>query len=450
MALEFPQKNNTDKRLARLLKSIDKLPDTPGVYIFKGSRGEKLYIGKATSLRSRVRSYARADIADTRGPLIVAMFGNAAKVDYIETNSVLEALILEANLIKKYLPPHNTKDKDNKSFNYVVITREKFPRVLLRRGREVAMLGRDEEAKQYRAVFGPFPSGSSLREALKIVRRIFPYRDMCVPAEEMIATGKQPRPCFNSGIGLCPGVCSGAITAEEYAKTIRRIILFFEGNMKRLLRSLEKDMHAYARAEEFEKAADIRKAVFALQHIQDVSLVSRDAIEMSTTPATAGALGSVFRIEAYDIAHLGGSSTVGAMVVVEDGRAQTSEYRKFKIRRAILSKKGNDDVGNLAEMFTRRLAHPEWPMPQLIVVDGTGPQRRVVEDILTRRSLSIPIVSVVKDEAHKPRDIQSDTGLAAELAVTHKAAILIANSEAHRFATGYHKVRRGKDFLPGK
>ncbi len=434
-----------------------KLPDTPGIYIFKDSRGRKLYIGKATSLRDRVRSYASDDLVVTRGPLIESMFQNAAKVDFIATDSVLEALILEAHLIRKYLPPHNTKDKDNKSFNYVVVTREAFPRVLLKRGREIVMLGRDGEEKLYKAVFGPFPNGSSLKTALKIVRRIFPYRDVCIPAADMIAAGKKPKPCFNSSIGLCPGVCAGEMTKEQYAKTIRRITLFFQGNTKKLIRALEKDMAAHAKREEFEEAAKIRHTIFALQHIQDVSLISRDAVYTPTQNAdSAGALGAVFRIEAYDIAHLGGSATVGAMVVVQDNEAHTDEYRRFRIRRAAprasgaygAAGKGNDDVGNLTEMFTRRLTHPEWPMPQLIVVDGAAAQRKAVEKILAERHLAIPVVSVVKDEAHKPRDIQSDSGLGQGMIETNRAAILLANSEAHRFAMSYHRLRRGKNFLP--
>lgn len=440
MAPETPQKN---KQLARLLRSIDKLPDMPGVYIFKNARGQKLYIGKATSLRSRVRSYSRPDIINTRGPLIEKMFHTAARVDFIQTNSVLEALILEASLIKKHQPPYNTKEKDNKSFNYVVITRENFPRILTKRGREIVLLGAAEEKRQYKAVFGPFPNGASLRDAMKIIRRIFPYRDTCTPASEAIAAGKTPRPCFNHSIGLCPGVCTGAITAAEYAKTVRRITLFFEGNMKRLLSSLEKDMNAHARAEEFEKAADIRKIIFALQHIQDVSLISRDDVEQQVVDEH-GAAGTTFRIEAYDIAHLGGSSTVGVMVVVENGESRPAEYRKFKIR----GPKGNDDVGNLSEILERRLAHPEWPLPQLIVVDGSLAQRNAAEKILEAKKLpaSIPVVSVVKDEHHKPRDIEGDPAMTEK----HRAAILRANSEAHRYVMKFHKVRRGKDFLAGR
>ena len=173
------------------------LPDVPGVYKFLGSKREILYIGMATSLKSRVRSYFASDLVATRGSHIRKMVGDAVAVEWHETDSVLEAMILEANLIKKHQPPANSRDRDNKSFNYLVITREEYPRVLIVRGRE---LFQKWQEKDIRHLFGPFPAGGSLKAAVKLVRTIFPFRDMCVPG-----SGK---PCFNRQIGLCPGVCT--------------------------------------------------------------------------------------------------------------------------------------------------------------------------------------------------------------------------------------------------
>src|SRR3989304_2857242 len=182
-------------------KLTTKLPDNPGVYIFRGPKRVILYIGKATSLHTRVASYFRRDLISTRGPIIAGMIEAAKNVDFIETDSVLEALILEAQLIKKHQPPYNTKEKDNKSFNYVVITKEDFPRVMTMRGRELGELNLKPNTSNLKAVFGPFPQGSVLREALKIVRKIFPFSDNCRP--------NQGKSCFNAQIGLCPGVCAG-------------------------------------------------------------------------------------------------------------------------------------------------------------------------------------------------------------------------------------------------
>ena len=166
-----------------------KLPDTPGIYIFRDSRKKILYIGKATSLRDRVRSYFTSDLLKTRSPLIATMVARASSITWTETSSVLEALILEASLIKKHQPPANTDEKDNKSFNYLVVTREGFPRILIVRGRIL----HDTSIKKdfvVKTLFGPFPHGGQLRGALKIVRNIFPFRDTCVPAVALVKVGR--------------------------------------------------------------------------------------------------------------------------------------------------------------------------------------------------------------------------------------------------------------------
>jgi len=170
-----------------LIDSIKKFPKTPGVYFFKRVKNNKtniLYIGKATSLRDRVRSYFSNDIAITRGPKIVGMLEECTEITFEKTDSVLEALLLEAHLIKKYQPEYNTKEKDNKSFYYVVITKEDFPRVLLVRGRDIlvgALGGKKKIDYTIAHSFGPFPSGQTLRDALGLIRKIFPFRDKCVP-----------------------------------------------------------------------------------------------------------------------------------------------------------------------------------------------------------------------------------------------------------------------------
>ncbi len=384
-----------------------------------GSKKELLYIGKATSLKSRVRSYFGGDLHQTRGPLLVEMLAQAKKLEWQECDSVLEALILEANLIHARQPRYNTLLKDDKSFNYVVITKEDFPRVLLVRGRE---LSQDFSAPLH--IFGPFPHGAQLKEALKIVRKIFPYRDTCTPAPEAIKLGKKPRPCFNSHIGLCPGVCSGAISKTEYRKIVRRIALLFSGKKKELMKGLERDMKRAAKEEKFEEAARLRGQVFALGHIQDVSLI-KDEYRSPWTPLGKGSM----RIEAYDVAHLQGSAAVGVMTVVEDTTAQKNEYRTFHIRSA----KAGDDAGALREILLRRFGHDEWPYPRLIVVDGAAAQMNTAGKVLEGLGVAIPIVGVVKDEKHRPREIR---GLKKEMS---ERDILLANAEAHRFAIGRHR-----------
>jgi excinuclease ABC subunit C len=409
---------------------IAKLPDTPGVYFFKQKSGAILYIGKATSLRDRVRSYFSQDIATTRGPKIVAMLEAFADIDFQQTDSVLEALILEANLIKKYQPPYNTAQKDNKSFSYVVITKEDYPRVLLARGRDIEMTNyandieftnkgqKGEVPYKIAHSFGPFPQGSAIKEGLVLIRKIFPYRDTCIP--------NSGRPCFNRQIGLCPGVCTGEISKEEYKQTMKNIVEFFKGNKKAVIKNLEKQMKEFAKDKEFEKAGEIKHRIFALNHIRDISLIKQENIHEKS--------GLIYRIEAYDVAHMSGKDVVGVMTVVENGTAQKSEYRKFKIK---LEK--NNDVGSLKEMLRRRLNHDEWRLPNLIVVDGAAAQKNAAEAVLLEYGYQIPVMAITKDEYHRPKNILGD-----RMHLVHDKEMLLANNEAHRQAIAYHKKLRDR------
>ena len=432
---------------------IDKktLPDEPGVYFFKKGR-RILYIGKATSLRSRVRSYFRDDLDETRSPLIRQMVNDATNLTWQVTDSVLEALVLEAHLIKQYQPPYNTREKDNKSFHYVVITGERWPRLVTVRGHDLAKLrsgeiepvttagGKPSRSRSamtilsrtpIKKVFGPFTSGSALEEALKLIRKIFPYRDRkCTPADEQSGA---PKPCFNYQIGLCPGVCVNSIERREYLRLIRNITLFFEGRKSKLLNTLTKEMDQAAKRQEFEHAADLRKAIYALNHINDVALLKRDLLDEPDQADNAA-----YRIEAYDVAHLAGEALVGVMTAVVNGEVSTDAYRKFSIRSGI----GVDDTGALQEVLHRRLKHTEWPYPDLIVVDGAKAQKNAAERTLREQGVQIPVVAVTKDERHKPREILASTD---RLVNDHKQSILLANSEAHRFAIEYHrKQMRGR------
>ena len=193
------------------------LPDSPGVYFFRDNEGNILYIGKATSLQDRVRSYFNPDLMKARGLRLVSMVTAADTVTYQETGSVLEALLLESKLIKDHVPPYNTKEKDNKSFTCIVITKEEYPRVLAVRIREFEKRFTKKDVLE---VYGPFASLTQLRAAMKIIRRMFPYYDYCDP--------NQGKACFNAQIGLCPGVCTGVISPAEYKIHISNIRKLFE------------------------------------------------------------------------------------------------------------------------------------------------------------------------------------------------------------------------------
>ncbi|MFA5792180.1 MAG: GIY-YIG nuclease family protein, partial [Candidatus Paceibacterota bacterium] len=416
-----------------------KLPDSPGVYFFR--KGNKiLYIGKATSLKDRVKSYFANDLIATRGPLLVDMVFNADKIAFEQTDSVLEALILEAELIKKYQPKYNTKEKDNKSFNYIVLTKEKFPRVLIERGRNLEMI-EDKEFK-IQNKFGPFTNNTQLKEAVKIIRKIFPFRDRCLTfialdTHSTIRTRSRSyramgKPCFNYQIGLCPGVCVGLITEKEYSKIIKNIKLFFEGKKKQIIKKLEKEMLAFAKAREFEKADKIKRTIFALNHIQDVALIKNESLSGKRLNFDEE---KDLRIEAYDVAHISGEANVGVMVVLENGEPAKNEYRKFKIKES-----KQNDVAGLKEILKRRLTHGEWSFPQIIVVDGGKAQIRIAREVLKKFDLDIHVVSVLKNEFHKPKAVLGEKIISSK----YSDQILLANSEAHRFAIKYHRSLRDK------
>jgi excinuclease UvrABC nuclease subunit len=218
---------------------------------------------------------------------------------------------------------------------------------------------------------------------MKIIRKMFPYRDVC---EE-----KSSRPCFNAQLGLCPGVCVGTISRAEYKKNIANIRRLFEGKRTEIKRSLEKDMEMYAKRQLFEKAATVRNTLFALDHIRDISLIKEDEI-LSFKDTT-------FRIEAYDVAHISGTSRVGVMTVIEGKRLAKDEYRKFKLEEA-----KNDDYEGLRQIMTRRFSHREWRYPDLIVIDGGQGHKQTAG----RRSSLPPLVS-----AHNPLDGRVDRGAVA-------------------------------------
>jgi excinuclease UvrABC nuclease subunit len=449
-----------------------KLPDIPGVYKFY--QGQKLlYIGKATSLKDRVRSYFAGDLGETRGPKIEQMLKIANEVEWQETDSVLEALLLESSLIKKYQPRYNSREKDDKSYWYVVITKEDYPRVLPIRGRELHNLGIKSPktlncARLDIAQYGPFPYASEIKEALKIIRRIFPYRDKCKPCN--LHLPPLCKACFNRQIGLCPGVCTGEISKRDYLKNIRNIKLLFSGKKKQVVANLEKEMKTFAKKQEFEKASKIRDQIFALNHIRDVALLKNNnafrgetsgSLEDSHPKAKGSPRGAIsIRIEAYDIAHLSGKKTVGAMAVWQGGEIDRGEGRKFELK-GEYSQRANDPA-NLREILERRFHHPEWGQPDLIVVDGNQVQVNVAEGVIgglsssefevsppiTTRGLSfgqplkesprVPtVVGVVKDANHKASKIIGDSKIIHD----YHSAIIEVNAEAHRLAISYHRKK---------
>ncbi|PIR87019.1 MAG: hypothetical protein COU11_02200 [Candidatus Harrisonbacteria bacterium CG10_big_fil_rev_8_21_14_0_10_49_15] len=437
--------------LEKLKKVAKGFPDKPGVYFWRDAKGKPLYIGRAGSLKKRVASYFIAK--DAR---IAEMVSQARKLDYQQTETLLEAVILEANLIKKHWPKYNVREKDDKSFIYLVITKDpstssgqgEFPRLVIVRGRELEkslpampdslckrenyssfIKGGGRRPEDFLAVFGPYQSYRMLRKVLEIVRKIFPFAT-CKPGVG--------RACFHYQIGLCPGVCIGAADKKEYQKTIKNLILFFRGDKKRLLAKLKKENV---------------EAVVALKHINDVALLAEsDSFVRGSTALTTR------RIEGYDISHSAGKEAVGAMVVFENGEADTSQYRLFKIRGDIEEVRGKskevrrgytqDDIAMLKEVVSRRLKHTEWPAPDIVFVDGGANQVRAVVAVLKQANVYVPVVGLSKGGKHAGSAYATDKLVIAnakpvgrELLAGSKKLFQEVRNEAHRFAISFHRKR---------
>ena len=234
---------------------------------------------------------------------------------------------------------------------------------------------------------------------------------------------------------------NGTLGFSTYKNNIKNLILFFEGKKTTILKNLEKQMLDYAKKKEFEKADEIKKKIFALNHINDVALIKEDysLSPSGSSPLTRGRPGGGIRIEAYDIAHLSGSNMVGAFVVIEDGELNPKEYRTFNIKGFTAS----NDAGALGEVISRRFNHPEWKFPDLIIADGNQVQKNVIEKELKNRGIKIPVIAVVKDSHHKARALIGDEILIKK----YKKQILLANAEVHRFVLRKHKIKRSKNFL---
>lgn len=446
----------------------NELPESPGVYFYYDTAGKLLYIGKATSLWKRVGSYF-TKAHDVR---IEALVRAIARIDYIETPTVIEALVLEANQIRAHQPPYNILVKDDKSFLYFCLTNEPYPRPVLLRGRDLERLGiqpfsrklTDKARRYFLAVYGPYTNGRAIKVALDLLRPVMPW-SVCTPPRGTdfpleLFTGqrsfgfkkgsKDGKPCFDAQIKKCPSVCTGMISAREYRRGIAQLMRFFEGKKTSVLRQLERHMKTAARAHRFEEAASYRNKVQALEHINDVALLLRDDdVPMLPFSKIEGVTGAniMGRIEAYDIAHISGSAAVAFMVVFEGGRPAKEHYRRFRMKIA----KGGDDVASMEEVLRRRLARAQrqsvaWPLPDLFVIDGGEGQVNRVQDVVESFGMHVPVIGIAKGFDRKQDRLVSAVRQPEVLRVAqaYKEVLQRARDEAHRFAGAYHRKVRAK------
>jgi excinuclease ABC subunit C len=379
------------------------------------------------------------------------MLHEVTNVRWKQTESVLEAIILEANYIKTHQPKYNVIGKDDKSWNYIVITKDAYPRVETIRQHDLgaviagkAKQSRGHKSRQqdrhvpqssarddrYSHIFGPYP-GLNTKATMRILRKLFHF-STCKP--------NQKRPCLYYEMGQCLGVCTGEISPAEYRKkVIRPLVTFLSGRKKQLIKRLEIRMRKASKEQSFEEAARLRNQIAALQRIQDIALLNKSFVEEESRDIEVSAF-MVSRIEGYDISNLGKTGIVGSMVVFGLGGSIPSEYRKFKIRTLA----GQSDVDALEEMIVRRLRHDEWPLPNLFLIDGGKPQVNRVKKILKELNVDIPVVGIAKGPTRKKNEFILGTKQRDVVSWIYKHTKLLirVRDEAHRFAISYQKQLR--------
>lgn len=415
-----------------------KLPHKPGVYKFLDNKGVVLYVGKAIDLYSRVSSYFKNDVFGKTAVLV----SNIAKLETIIVESELEALILEANLIKKYLPNFNIILKDDKDYLYIGITKEDYPKVITIR---------KQDLKTVKKFFGPFPSGRTVRDTLKLLRKVFPWCSGKGYRQQGTGYSRAySRACFYYHLGLCPGACVGLISESDYSKIIRRFSKFLEGKKEELKTEITKEMKDLSEQQKFEQAGQLKKIIEGIIYLTQANrtklyLENPNFLEQESQKALLELKKDLNleklpeRIEGYDISNIQGKEAVGSMVVLTNGEIDKSQYRKFKMR---ISGRPND-VGMHKEMMGRRLKHPEWPFPDLIIVDGGRGQARAVKSVCQYIGVSeIPIFGLAK----RMEWLYPPEGEIIKLPKKSLSLRLLQKlrNESHRFAVAYHRKLRDK------
>lgn len=417
----------------QLLQKLKTLPSAPGVYFHKDAKGKVIYVGKAAVLKNRVRQYFHRTQKDTKTEALVR---EIADTDWIVVDTEIDALFLESEMIKRYKPKWNILLRDDKTVSYVRIDmKSEVPYVSFTRTPQ------DDKA----TYIGPFYGKVAVENALRILRKVFPYYDKPYDGKKTL----------NTDLGLTPGIEIGKTTPAEYKKNLRKLRLYLEGGRHKLIKDLEKQMQTAAAAEKFEEAAQLRSQLFGLRELQKKIVFSdKEFLDISSDQALAD-LQMVLRlphppkrIEGYDISHQSGTNVVGSMVVFSNGVSDRSEYRKFKLHR-----QKNDDAANLREIIERRLKHPEWPFPDLIILDGGIIQLHAVLDLL--KAEHIPVIGRDKSGDHSRNAAvrivvpEGEDFRTLLLAPDSHIAKLIAriDDEAHRFAITYHTLLKRKKML---
>jgi excinuclease ABC subunit C len=437
-------------------EKVKQFPAAPGVYLMKDAQGRVIYAGKAKNLRNRAGHYfTRAAAEDHRTRDLVPLI---ADVDFLPAESEVDALLMEARLVKDLQPRFNVELKDDKTFPYLQIRlREEFPRV------EFTRQPRRKGVKLY----GPFTSAKSLRNAIRVLQRLFKFRTCSLDIREDEERWRWFRPCLLHNIGRCTAPCNFRVTREDYRKQVRALRLVMEGKKDRLIQEMEREMAEASAALQFERAARLRDDVAALKNLGLRGDVGRDVqpevfpiepkkglaglrkvLGLETTPRT---------IEGIDVAHLGGDDMVASLVAFIDGLPFKPGYRRYRIKTV----QGIDDFASIREVVSRRFRNAnrarsvndggedESVFPDVLLIDGGKGQLNAALDALNMLGVRPPcLISLAKreEEIYRP-------GEAEPIRLSrHSAALRLlqyVRDEAHRFAQHYHHILRRKRYEDG-
>ncbi len=452
------------------------LPLKPGVYQFVNDKDEVLYVGKATRLRERVRSYFADDLAESRGPGIVSMVLQAVSLRHIETESELEALLLEARLIRQLKPKYNVKLRDDKSFSLIRIDHsEVFPGIYLSREKDLEELlekrkrartdARVSQVIDAQEFFGPYLSAKSVRQALASIRRIWPFRD-CTSTKfanyERLGYG-----CVLATLGLCSAPCAGKITPDSYKKNIAQIRAFLNGDRRQVLTMIEADMAHAAEDERFEEAAILRDRLQALIHLQTVAQTrkqsrAKEVGEIIFDPETD------LRVECVDISHNQGAYTVASLVTGMIRRGKVDEVhgreeirKRFRLdptrqkKYKIQTVEGVSDVAAIAEVVRRRVTRglkneAGWELPDLLILDGGITQLGAASEVRTalKAEEKVAVAAVAKGPTRRKVDRRGEWQVLQNL--NDEAQDLLAElmrEEAHRVAISFYRNTHSRGLL---
>ena len=423
-------------------EKVRQFPAEPGVYLMKDDRGRVIYVGKAVNLRSRASSYFTQAARHERRT--ADLIPEIADVDFIQTDSEVDALLLEARLIKDVQPRFNSELKDDKTFPYLQITtREDFPRV---------EFTRKPESKGTR-LYGPFTNARKLRGTIGVLQKVFRFRTCTLDIEDGDDRWRWFRPCLLHSINQCTAPCNLRISRDDYRRDIRRLQMFLDGNKDRLLKEMHNDMQQASQELKFEKAARLRDEIRSLDNLKlrgDLEEHAQPEVFYIDPKKGMAGLRRVFklpelprRIEGIDIAHLHGRETVGSLVQFIDGLPFRHGYKRYRIRTV----EGIDDVASIREVVgrrLRRLALEDESFPDILLVDGGRGQLNAAIETMRELDRTPPFtISLAKrrEEVYVP-------GEAAPRRLSRHSyglrLLQYVRDESHRFAQRYHHLLRRK------